>query len=121
MLRLFSPRWMLGHLGVLILAVAFTLLGRWQWDEAHSPGGDLQNWIYAIQWWLFIAVGLYGWGKTLQHERREPGSTRRPPKPAPDADALLANYGPIPDGYRLPDYPRMRTERGTDSAGPDPA
>lgn len=31
-----SPRWVGAHIGIVVLAVAFILLGRWQWDVGHK-------------------------------------------------------------------------------------
>lgn len=30
------PHWVAAHVGILVLAVAFALLGRWQWDVGHK-------------------------------------------------------------------------------------
>lgn len=43
-----SPRWAAAHVGILVLAIAFALLGRWQWDVGHKvaplTAGELQSW-----------------------------------------------------------------------------
>lgn len=43
-----SPRWVAAHVGILVLAIAFALLGRWQWDVGHKvaplTAGELQSW-----------------------------------------------------------------------------
>jgi cytochrome oxidase assembly protein ShyY1 len=31
-----SPRWIAAHIGIVVLAVTFVLLGRWQWDVGHK-------------------------------------------------------------------------------------
>ena len=31
-----SPRWIAAHVGIVVLAVTFLLLGRWQWDVGHK-------------------------------------------------------------------------------------
>jgi cytochrome oxidase assembly protein ShyY1 len=42
------PAWLAAHVGILVLAVAFALLGRWQWDVGHKvaplTAGELQSW-----------------------------------------------------------------------------
>jgi cytochrome oxidase assembly protein ShyY1 len=42
------PRWLAAHAGILVLAVAFALLGRWQWDVGHRvaplTAAELQSW-----------------------------------------------------------------------------
>ena len=43
-----SPRWIAAHVGILVLMVAFALLGRWQWDVGHKvaplTAAELQAW-----------------------------------------------------------------------------
>jgi cytochrome oxidase assembly protein ShyY1 len=42
------PYWVAAHVGILVLAVAFALLGRWQWDVGHKVAplttAELQSW-----------------------------------------------------------------------------
>jgi cytochrome oxidase assembly protein ShyY1 len=42
------PHWIAAHVGILVLAVAFALLGRWQWDVGHKvaplTAAELQSW-----------------------------------------------------------------------------
>ena len=42
------PRWVAAHAGILVLMVAFALLGRWQWDVGHKvaplTAAELQTW-----------------------------------------------------------------------------
>ena len=42
------PRWIAAHLGILVLMLAFALLGRWQWDVGHKvaplTAADMQTW-----------------------------------------------------------------------------
>ena len=43
-----SPRWVAAHIGILVLMIAFALLGRWQWDVGHKVAplttAELQSW-----------------------------------------------------------------------------
>ena len=43
-----SPHWIGAHVGILVLMVAFALLGRWQWDVGHKvaplTAAELQTW-----------------------------------------------------------------------------
>jgi cytochrome oxidase assembly protein ShyY1 len=43
-----GPRWIAAHFGILLLMVAFALLGRWQWDVGHKvaplTAAELQIW-----------------------------------------------------------------------------
>jgi cytochrome oxidase assembly protein ShyY1 len=42
------PRWVAAHVGILVLMIAFALLGRWQWDVGHKvaplTATELQSW-----------------------------------------------------------------------------
>jgi cytochrome oxidase assembly protein ShyY1 len=42
------PRWVAAHVGILVLMIAFALLGRWQWDVGHKVAplttAELQAW-----------------------------------------------------------------------------
>ncbi len=42
------PGWLAAHVGIVLLAVAFALLGRWQWDVGHKvaplTAADLTTW-----------------------------------------------------------------------------
>jgi cytochrome oxidase assembly protein ShyY1 len=42
------PHWIAAHVGILVLMVAFALLGRWQWDVGHKvaplTATELQTW-----------------------------------------------------------------------------
>lgn len=71
-IRLLHPRWLIRHVGVVALCIAFALLGRWQWDESQAPGGDLQNFLYAWQWWLFAVLAVGGWIKLMRDEVHPP-------------------------------------------------
>lgn len=105
MRKLWRPRWVGGHLLVLAACVAFAFLGRWQWDKSHGPGGTGQNFIYAIQWWLFILGLLYWWAKVLHDEVHPPPPkypVRQPLMPPPAAtdeapvDGMAVAGGPAP-------------------------
>lgn len=71
-IRLLYPRWLIRHVGVIALCIAFALLGRWQWNESQAPGGDLQNFLYAWQWWLFAVLAVGGWIKLMRDEVHPP-------------------------------------------------
>jgi cytochrome oxidase assembly protein ShyY1 len=46
--QLRRPHWIAAHVGILVLMVAFALLGRWQWDVGHKvaplTATELQTW-----------------------------------------------------------------------------
>ena len=63
----FAPRWVAGHVVVLVAVVSCILLGRWQWavsQHTHS----LQNLAYALQWPLFAVFFLVAWWRMLHLE-----------------------------------------------------
>ena len=53
-----TRRWTGGLLFAVAFAVVCCFLGRWQWDASQAPHGDLQNFAYAFNWWIFAVVGL---------------------------------------------------------------
>jgi cytochrome oxidase assembly protein ShyY1 len=61
-----SPRWIAAHVGILVLMVAFVLLGRWQWDVGHKvaplTATELQTWHTAepVDSVITPAAGLNG-------------------------------------------------------------
>ena len=65
---LLTLRW-LGYTALAALAIAlFVFLGRWQWHSAMSANGTLQNLFYAFNWWIFAALVVYGYGKSLHED-----------------------------------------------------
>ncbi len=63
----FTPRWMLGHLFIVLAVIACVRLGDWQLDRAHVTEA-LQNWGYAFQWPLFALFFGVGWWRMLRLE-----------------------------------------------------
>jgi DNA-binding transcriptional regulator of glucitol operon len=70
-----SPRWLVFHLIVWMLAVTMVLLGRWQLDVSNSKHFNWQNFGYSLQWWTFAAFGLLMWVRVMQHHLNPPEST----------------------------------------------
>ncbi len=106
---LLSRRWIARHAMLLGAVAVLVLLGRWQWSRAMSDAGALYNLLYAVQWWVFAALAVYAWSRTLRDELHPPaaGSPRSaratiervaavrtavPPPPADDDDEELAAY-----------------------------
>jgi hypothetical protein len=63
---LLMPKWLAGHVLVLVLCVTMVLLGRWQLDVSNSKHFDLQNFGYAFQWWAFTIFALVMWIRVLR-------------------------------------------------------
>jgi hypothetical protein len=72
-----APRWIALHLLVFSAGAVMVLLGRWQWHVAHVRHGDVRNYAYAFQWWVFTAFALLMWVRILR-------DTSQPVRPAPD-------------------------------------
>jgi DNA-binding transcriptional regulator of glucitol operon len=102
--RLLAPKWLLGHVAVVVLAVVFLRLGLWQWHRAVATH-SAQSLGYSLQWPLFAAFGIAVWVRICRDVVRPPVDTkptrpaRRPaPEPAPavpvtdEEDPELAAY-----------------------------
>ncbi|MDT4894336.1 MAG: hypothetical protein QOE97_3371 [Pseudonocardiales bacterium] len=59
--ELLRPGWLLLHLVVIAAAVAMVFLGRWQLTVSEHKHFSLQNFGYALQWWVFslFLVGMW--------------------------------------------------------------
>jgi DNA-binding transcriptional regulator of glucitol operon len=67
---LLRPRWLLLHVITLTMAVAMIMLGRWQLTVSEHKGFSLQNFGYALQWWLFTAFALGMWVRVVRDATR---------------------------------------------------
>jgi hypothetical protein len=95
----FAPRWVLGHVVVLIAAGTCLLLSNWQWDVSHVTH-SLQNMAYALQWPLFAVFFLVAWwrmlvleSRRLDEEQDEPGDPAGPEHGADDSGQVPAGVG----------------------------
>jgi DNA-binding transcriptional regulator of glucitol operon len=104
------PGWVFGHVLVLAAVITMILLGRWQLIVSDEKHFSLQNFGYAIQWWLFSLFAVFFWGRILRDqatrdnpptpaetdaEEHEPIQYRRyvmPTTPPPSNDPVLAEY-----------------------------
>ena len=104
--RLLAPKWLLGHVVVLALALVCLRLGLWQWQRAVSQH-SAQSMGYALQWPFFALFGVGVWIRICRDHVRPPADdapqlsrpARRPaPEPAPavpvtdEEDPELAAY-----------------------------
>jgi hypothetical protein len=126
----FAPRWVVGHVLVVVAVVSCGLLGRWQWHRAEFTH-SLQNYAYALQWPMFAVFFLFMWWRMLRLESWRlddearavaggdsdvPGSEpERPVTPVvtPVPAAVLAASGPDEeddDDRQLAAYNRMLAE-----------
>jgi len=71
--------------------VTMVLLGRWQLTVSDRKHFDIQNFGYAIQWWLFTAFAAAVWLKILRDQagvlqiRKAPPEEKPPPPEEPVA------------------------------------
>jgi hypothetical protein len=99
---LLTPKWLLGHVLVLAVAVAFCRLGWWQWGRYRQTHGSLQYLSYAVQWPVFAAFGVALWARIVRDSLRPPAATgpparRRRPRPAPALPAGAIQVQPRHD------------------------
>ena len=106
-----KPGWIVFHLFVLAAAVTMVLLGRWQLDVSNSKHFSLQNFGYAIQWWLFTVFAFILWWRVMRDAAQRDatsasgvaGST--PAEPAQSADNKVAYRR-----YVMPTAPQPTTD-----------
>jgi DNA-binding transcriptional regulator of glucitol operon len=84
---LVSPKWLIGHVLVVVVAVVFCRLGWWQWHRSRETHGNMQYLSYAVQWPLFAAFVLLLWGRIVRDSVRPP---------APDEAGRPARARPRP-------------------------
>lgn len=81
------PGWLVLHLVCAALITTMVLLGRWQLTVSEQKHFSLQNFGYALQWWLFSAFVALMWGRALRDHRRqgEAPEAHAEPEAAPPA------------------------------------
>ena len=98
--RLLTPGWIVLHLVAVAAFVFLVQLGRWQWQRGVELD-RIQNYSYAVEWWLFSAFAVFLWVKTMADslEEREQQEDEAPaPAPQPvvvvddEDDPELAAY-----------------------------
>ena len=89
-----TPGWLAFHLATLALVVTMVLLGRWQLDVSDAKHFDIQNFAYALQWWLFSALALGMWARIVRDRGRrgERPVTRPEPAEQPHTDVPYRRY-----------------------------
>jgi hypothetical protein len=71
-----SRRWVPWHLFCGVLVAFMIVAGTWQWEVAFSgvgvggeTGFNARNLVYALQWWVFAAFGVWFWFRFLRDQR----------------------------------------------------
>jgi len=72
--RWLSPRALLLHVEVLVVAPGCVLAGWWQATRALA--GNQLSWVYSVEWPIFAAIAVFGWWH-LVHEDPEAYRARR--------------------------------------------
>lgn len=130
-----SPKWVIGHLIVVAIAVTTTLLGHWQLIVSDRKHFAPQNFGYALQWWAFTIFGIAMWIKIIHDHARSIAERAgdcppRPPVAQPEPQVTYRHYvmpqgggehGTVDDTHaayndyleRLHAHARQREERTT--------
>ncbi len=71
-----SSRWVPWHAFWIAAAFFMLMAGTWQWDVTFSYIGadgtsefNARNLVYAFQWWIFAAFGIWFWWRFLRDQR----------------------------------------------------
>lgn len=81
-----TPGWLAFHLLTIALVVTMVLLGHWQLDVSDRKHFNIQNFAYALQWWLFSAFALGMWVRIVRDRGASgtaPGQNAEPAGQAP--------------------------------------
>jgi DNA-binding transcriptional regulator of glucitol operon len=65
--RFLTPRWLVRHAAMVLLVVAFLVLGWWQIGRAR--GGNALSFGYAIEWPAFAIFVIFVWYREIRNER----------------------------------------------------
>jgi len=104
MRALLSSRWLGRHAAMVGLVAATVLLGRWQWSRGMAATGSGRNIVYAVQWWFFALVVVYGWWRLIREELHPTQeSADAPGAGAQDWASLVRRPAPVPDQQDEPD------------------
>ncbi|KXK58292.1 hypothetical protein AWW66_30610 [Micromonospora rosaria] len=86
MKRLWTPAWVVRHVAMVVLVVAFLALGWWQISRAAS--GNTLSWAYAFEWPIFAGFVVFVWWRevrlALRGDAAGPDPSTGAPAPASD-------------------------------------
>ncbi|MET8066952.1 hypothetical protein ABZS65_25340, partial [Micromonospora sp. NPDC005313] len=66
--RLWTPAWIVRHVAMVVLVVAFLALGWWQ--VTRAAGGNALSFGYAIEWPVFAAFVVFVWWREVRQTLR---------------------------------------------------
>jgi DNA-binding transcriptional regulator of glucitol operon len=87
---LLRPGWLLLHVVIVAAAVAMVLLGRWQLTVSEHKHFSLQNFGYALQWWLFSLFLIWMWLRVMRDALRRDDPAFQAAEPVPAAGQPVA-------------------------------
>jgi len=105
--RWFSPRALLLHLAVLIVAPGCALAGWWQATRALAGNG--LSWVYSVEWPIFALIAIAGWWQLI-HEGPEAYRER---KSRPPGGAGQGTASPVGTAGLLEPRPDVTVELAT--------
>lgn len=108
--KLLTIRWIGFHVLTIGCVGLFIILGRWQWDVGGSHRGNLRNYAYGVEWWVFAIILIVLWYRLL---RQELGNER------PTAERVKTAKRPKASRFRVP-APQI-TPHVDDAEDPDMA
>jgi integral membrane protein len=106
--RWLSPRALLLHVEVLVVAPGCALAGWWQATRALA--GNQLSWVYSVEWPIFAGLAIFGWWHLVHEDPeayrarrlRSRGSTPDLPSPGPgtpmkpvDVDAVTGAWAAV--------------------------
>ncbi|MGK5742414.1 hypothetical protein [Micromonospora sp. URMC 103] len=68
MKRLWTPAWIVRHVAMVVLVIAFLALGWWQISRAAA--GNTLSWAYAFEWPIFAGFVVFVWWREVRHTLR---------------------------------------------------
>ena len=104
-----GPGWLAGHVLIAAAIVTMILLGRWQLIVSDEKHFSLQNFGYAIQWWVFSLFALVFWCRIL----RDAATRRQPATGESQREAETEDQNEEPVEYRryiMPTTPPPATD-----------
>jgi hypothetical protein len=69
---LWTPKWVMVHIAVVVVVAVFLRLGWWQ--VTRAAGGNMLSFGYALQWPAFAVFVVFVWIKEMRQARRGPGA-----------------------------------------------
>ena len=89
---LWTPKWVLVHVAVVLLVIVFLRLGWWQ--VARAADGNLLSFGYALQWPAFAVFVVFVWIKEMRGARRGAAAPEAPEPSTRPAPVRTVHAGP---------------------------